>query len=148
MTRLCKFISCIWICAAYRVKQIVAVLAVLALCLLAGRAFSADTYDMTVYANEDFILNLQFKADGVPENITGRTYKLQAKKTAAAAPFLTFSTAIVNAANGQTRHWLTRATTRNNSSQAGIYDLMETTPDNKVNYRMRGSIRILETVTR
>ncbi len=125
-------------------------LILLALALLAVPAAALDPgpYDLTVYANEDYVLNLTHKASDVPVNLTGYSFKLQAKKTAASPVFLTFSTAVVNAAAGQTRHWLTKGTTRNNANSAGIYDLMQTAPDGKVSYRVQGKIRILETVTR
>lgn len=105
-------------------------------------------HDLLIYANQDYQLDLTFKTDGVAEDLTGRSYKLQAKKTGAATPFVTFSSAITNAAAGQTRHWLTRNATRANINTAGNYDLMETAADGKVKYRMRGTLRIVETVTR
>jgi hypothetical protein len=139
---------------AIRIASALAVIsfALVALAVSVAAVFAATdpvgNYDILIYANQDYQLNLQFKADGVPENITGRTYKLQAKKTGAAASFLTFSSSITNAANGQTRYWLTRATTRANANSAGTYDLMETGTDGKVTYRLKGGFRIVETVTR
>jgi hypothetical protein len=117
--------------------------------LLATPAAALDpgSFDITVYANEDYVLNLTHTANGVPVNLTGYTFKLQSKKTSG-QPFLTMSTAITNAAAGQTRHWLTKAATRNNANTAGSYDLMQTAPDGKVTYRLKGNIRILDTVTR
>jgi len=106
MTRLSKLLTCLWLVIAYRARKVVAILVVLALCLLAGRAFALDpvgNFDILIYANQDYELNLIFKTDGVPENLTGRSYKLQAKKTGATAPFLNFSSTVVNAATGQTR---------------------------------------------
>lgn len=126
------------------------VLLILFVCLLATPAFALDPgpFDLTVYANEDYVLNLTHKANGVPVNLTGYQFKLQAKKPGAATPFFTMSSAIINAAGGQSRHWLHRTTTRNNANSAGVYDLMEVNPSGNISYRMKGNIKVLETVTR
>ncbi|NVO00018.1 MAG: hypothetical protein HXX17_11885 [Geobacteraceae bacterium] len=108
----------------------------------------AVTYNILIYANQDYELNMTFKTDGVPENLTGRTYKMQAKKSGAASPFLNFSSFVTNAATGQTRYRLTRATTRNNSDSAGTYDIMETGADGRVKYRVKGTVRIIGTNTK
>jgi len=126
------------------------------LCLLAAlifvaapaRALDPGQYDITVYANEDYRLNLTHTAGGVPTNLTGYTFRLQAKSTAAATPFVTFSSAVTSASAGQTRHWLTRAATAAHVNKAGVYDLMQIAPDGTVSYVMRGKVRIVETVTR
>ena len=117
---------------------------------LSAPAFALDPgpFDLTVYANEDYVLNLTHKANGQPINLTGYQYKLQAKKSAGSAAFVTFSSAITNAAAGQTRHWLSKATTRGNANSAGSYDLMQTAPDGTITYRLKGNIKIVETVTR
>lgn len=126
------------------------------LCLLAAlifvaapaRALDPGQYDITVYANEDYRLNLVHTANGVPVNLTGYQFRMQARKTGAAAAFVTFSSAVTDAAAGKTSHWLTKAATAANVNVAGQYDLMQTAPDGTVSYRMQGKIRVMETVTR
>jgi len=122
-----------------------------ALLLIPTLALALDpgAFDLVIYANEDYVLNLTHKAGGQPINLTGYQFRLAAKKNATAVtPFLVMSSVVTNAAAGQTRHWLHRTTTAANASAAGVYDLMQTAPDGKVSYRLKGTIRILETVTR
>lgn len=113
-----------------------------------AQALDPGTFDLTVYAGEDYVLNLTHKANGVPVNLTGYQFKLQAKKPGSATPFLTMSSAFTNRSTGQTRHKLSKAYTRSIVNQSGNYDLMQTAPNGTVSYRLKGSIRILETVTR
>ena len=132
-------------------RLLLAIVLALALCLPAFALDAPDpagTYNILIYANQDYELNLVFKTDGVPENLTGRTYKMQAKKSGAASPFLNFSSSITNAVTGQTRYSLTRATTRSNSDSAGAYDIMETGADGRVKYRVKGTVRIIGTNTK
>lgn len=111
-------------------------------------ALEPGTFDITIYANEDYRLNLTHTANGRPVNLTGYSFRLQAKKNPTTAAFLTFSSAVTDAVGGKSSHWLTRATTRANASTAGIYDLMQTAPDGTVSYRLKGAIKVMETVTR
>jgi len=111
-------------------------------------ALDPGPFDQTVWANEDYYLNLTHKANGIPIDLTGYQFKMQGKKSGAAAPFVTFSSAIVNPANGTTRHWLSRRATLDRINQAGVYDLMQIAPDGTVSYRMMGKIVFRETTTR
>jgi len=121
------------------------------LCVLCGSAVPAlaldpGQFDIIIQANEDYVLNLTHKANGVPINLTGYTFKLQAKK--AGAVFVTMSSAVIDAAAGKSRHKLSRQYTADRANSAGVYDLMRTAPDSTVTYRLKGSLRIMETVSR
>lgn len=129
-------------------SYLVPLASLLLLIAIPAQALDPGPFDITVYANEDYQLNLTHTAAGVPVNLTGYQYRLQAKKPGAAAPFLTMSSVIVNAAAGQTRHTLTKAATAALANMAGIYDLMQIAPGGSISYLMQGKIRILETVTR
>jgi len=109
-------------------------------------ALEPGPFDIIIQANEDYVLNLTHKANGVPINLTGYSFKLQAKK--GAIVFLTMSSSVVDAAAGKTRHKLSKAYTADRANTAGIYDLMRTAPDSTVTYRLKGNLKILETVTR
>lgn len=122
-------------------------LLIIAVCLPA-QALEPGDFPIIIYANEDYRLNLSHTANGQPIDLTGYSFKLQARKGAGTPAFLTFSSAVTNAAQGQTSHWLTRAATAANAKAAGTYDLMQTAPDGTVSYRMKGTIQIMETVTR
>ncbi|MBT0665743.1 hypothetical protein KI809_15645 [Geobacter pelophilus] len=126
------------------------IIAILLMIAIPAQALDPGQFDITVYANEDYRLNLTHTANGVPVNLTGYSFKLQAqaKKGPGAAVLVNFSSAVTDAAAGQTSHWLSRRATAANSNAAGIYDLMQTAPDGTVTYRMRGAIKFLETVTR
>lgn len=132
-------------------RSAIAVIGVLVLSLCWGysaQAVDPGLYDITVQANEDYRLNLTHTANGLPVNLTGYSFRLQAKKNGATPVFLTFSSAVTSAPLGKTSHWLTRATTAANAGTAGTYDLMQTAPDGTVTYKLKGQIKILETVTR
>ncbi len=113
-----------------------------------AQALDPGNFPIVVYANEDYRLNLQFKNYTTPINLTGYTFKLQAKKSYNTPAFITFSSAVTDAANGQTTHWLTRQNTAAHAKDSGVYDLMQTAPDGTVSYKMQGTIQIRETVTR
>lgn len=125
-------------------------LMIVALFCVAGNAEALDpgVYDITVQEGEDYVLNLTHKANGLPVDLTGYSFRLQGKRTLASpVAFVTFSSAIVNPTAGQTRHWLTRAATRDRANTAGVYDLMQTAPGGAVSYPMKGTIKFMETVT-
>lgn len=149
MTRLGKFIACIWICAAYRVKQIVAVLALLALCLLAGRAFSAETADLVMKAGADYRAKLTWNdTTGRAVDITGRSYVAQFRSAPAGGTlFATYSCIVTTATQGKMEIHLSRRQTATLSGKAGVWDLKQTATDGSVTYRFGGNAKVLPTVT-
>lgn len=128
-------------------KLVLAILLLIA-AVVPAQALDPGQYDITVYANEDFRLNLTHTSSGQPINLTGYSFKLQAKKTPTAPVFCTMSSSIVNAAAGTTTHTLSRRYTAAIANTAGVYDLLQTAPDGTTSYRMQGKIRVLETITR
>lgn len=113
-----------------------------------AQALDPGNFPIVVYANEDYRLNLTHKSYTSATNLTGYSFKLQAKKSNSSAPFLTFSSAVTNAAAGQTTHWITRRATADRSGMSGIYDLMQTAPNGTISYKLKGTIQIMDTVTR
>ncbi|MBT0664759.1 hypothetical protein KI809_10650 [Geobacter pelophilus] len=124
------------------------VIAILLMIAVPATALDPGQYDLTLYANEDFELNLTHTAAGQPVDLTGYSFKMAAKKSGVAVPFAIFSSVIVDAAAGKTRHRLSRRATAANANVAGTYDLLQTDPSGNNSYRMRGAFKILETVTR
>lgn len=128
-------------------RIILLILIITAVCLPA-QALEPGSFPIVIYANEDYRLNLTFKSYTTPVNLTGYSFKLQAKKAYGLPAFLTFSSSVTNAAAGQTSFWLTRQATAANSRASGVYDLMQTDPSGNVSYKLRGTIEIRETATR
>jgi hypothetical protein len=121
------------------------------LLLVAAPAAAVDpgTYDITVQAGEDYVLNLTLDSAGIPIDLTGKTYKMQGRKTPLdVAPFLSFSTAVGNGTSGQLSAWARHGSTRAAAGNFGVYDLMQIDPDGMISYIIRGALRILPTVTR
>ena len=132
-----------------RLAYVLSGLFVLSFFAVSGHAGTPGPYDITVQANEDYRLNLTHTANGRPINLTGYQFKLQAKKAAAdSAAFVTFSSAVTDPLLGKTSHWLHRGTTAANVRATGIYDLMQIAPDGTVTYKVKGTIKFMETVTR
>jgi hypothetical protein len=129
-------------------KYVLISLSAVMLIYATAQALEPGNFPLTIYANEDFRLNLTHTAYSSPVNLTGYTFKLQAKKAYGQPAFVTFSSAVSNAAAGQTTHWLTKRSTAANAKTSGVYDLMQTAPDGTVSYKLKGTIQFIETVTR
>jgi len=134
----------------------------LMLCSFAASGHATDTIgndpwpvDLSVQAGEDFRVRLTMRTystvndrTGQVMNLTGYNYRAQAGAQAGAAVFATFSTVVVDPANGQVDLSLSKAQSTKNSGKSGFWDLLQRDPSGAVRYLMKGLVKFSSTVSR
>jgi hypothetical protein len=109
----------------------------------------AGLRDITIYKGDSYTHQVSIKnAANTAINITGRTYRVQMRKSKASeSVILSFNTSITDAANGVVTFTLNPADTSNISVGTYYYDFEETN-NNYVTTLMGGKLVITGEVTR
>lgn len=149
INRLGKIITCLWICATYRARRIAIILVVLELCILAGRAFSAETADLIMKAGADYRATLTWTVPTTkqPVDLTGNSYAAEFRSGPGGTLYARYSTIVTNATAGQMQLRLSRRQTATLPGKTGVWDLKQTDAAGVVSYRFGGTVKVMPTVT-
>ncbi|MDP6587727.1 MAG: hypothetical protein QF535_23990 [Anaerolineales bacterium] len=108
---------------------------------------SAGTHNITIEKGVDFEMTLELKdADGEVINVTGYSFKAEARRKSSTGVAATFTTAITNAATGAVKVSMPASTTRGLPVGKLLYDLVSSYGGVIKRY-VTGIITVQDTIT-
>jgi hypothetical protein len=108
---------------------------------------SAGTHNITIEKGIDFEMTLELKdSDNVAINITGYTFKAEARRKSSTGVAATFTVAITNASTGTVKVSMPASTTRTLPVGKLLYDLVSTY-NSVIKRYVTGTVSVKDTIT-